>query len=80
MNKRLNLASVSHPPNKPSQDDWVNEFRVSSGYVAPTPYFTGNEFNTRIFLRTEDAGQYVCWQEFLVSPIKSIQKLKNQLW
>ena len=80
MNKKLNVASVVHPTDRPTQDEWLSEFRVSSGYVAPTPYFTGNEFNTQIFLRKEDAGQNVSWQDYLLLPFKTLLNYGQQLW
>lgn len=80
MSKKLNVASVVHPTDRPTQDEWMEQLRVSSGYVAPTPYFQGNEFDTRIFLRTEDAGHNVSWQEWLWLPFEIILKLGQQLW
>jgi hypothetical protein len=80
MSKRLNVASVYYPEDRPTEQEWLSEFRVSSGYVKPTPYFGGNEFNTQIFLRTEDAGRNVSWQDYLLVPFKTILNYGQQLW
>jgi hypothetical protein len=78
MNKKLNVASVAYPNDRPSQDEWVNEFRVSSGYIAPTPYFTGNEFDTQIFLG-QSPGSKLSWQRIFTNPINIILNYTNQL-
>ena len=79
MSKKLNVASVVYPLDKPTQDEWVSEFRVSSGYVKPTPYFEGNEFNTQVFLKT-GTQSIVSWQDYLLVPFKIFLNLKQQIW
>lgn len=49
-NKNLKLSKTTLPDRQPSQDEWFRQFGVASGYIKPTPYYGGNEFNTRVFL------------------------------
>ena len=51
MTKKLNVSKTTLPTDQPSQNEWFNELGVSKGYIKPTPYYGGNEFNTRVFLK-----------------------------
>ena len=48
--KTLKVSKSTFPTDQPSQQEWFEQFGVASGYIKPTPYFQGNQFNTRIFL------------------------------
>lgn len=39
--EKLNIKPSTHQ-HRLSYNEWVKEFRVSSGYVEPTKYFQGN--------------------------------------
>ena len=45
----LKVSRVVEPQDRPSQDRWMRELNVSTGYVKPVNYFQGNEFDTRVF-------------------------------
>lgn len=45
----LKVSKVVHPVDRPSQDRWMKELNVSTGYVKPVNYYQGNEFDTRVF-------------------------------
>lgn len=45
------VSKVVFPDERPSQQEWMEQLRVSSGYVKPVDYFKGNEFNTEVFSR-----------------------------
>lgn len=47
---KLKLSKTITPTNQPPQDEWFRQFGVASGYTKPTPYYGGNEFNTKVFL------------------------------
>jgi hypothetical protein len=49
--KKERVSKVVVPENRPSQQEWMEQLRVSSAYVKPVDYFKGNEFNTEIFSR-----------------------------
>ena len=44
MNK-LRIAKVTQPPVKLEQQEWMQMFNVSSGYVKPTRFFKGNDID-----------------------------------
>lgn len=44
------VSKTTYPDRTLTQDEWFRQFGVASGYTKPTPYFQGNEFNTRVFL------------------------------
>jgi hypothetical protein len=44
------VSKSTFPENQPSQQEWFQQFGVASGYTKPTPYYGGNEFNTKVFL------------------------------
>ncbi len=46
----LKVSKSTFPENQPSQQEWFQQFGVASGYTKPTPYYGGNEFNTKVFL------------------------------
>lgn len=46
---RLNVMKVIEPKNRPSQNDWTQEFGFGSMYVRPTDYYQGNEFDSEVF-------------------------------
>ena len=55
--KTPNVSKSTFPTDRPSQDEWFRQFGVASGYTKPTPYYGGNEFNTKVFLgQTRSAG------------------------
>lgn len=49
-NNNLKLSKSTYPTNQPSQDEWFRRYGVGSGYIQPTKYYSGNEFDTRVFL------------------------------
>jgi len=46
---KLNIQKSVAPSNVVDLNAWLNEFKVGSGYVAPTKYYMGNEFDTGVF-------------------------------
>ena len=44
------VCKTTYPEKQPPQDEWFRQFGVASHYNKPTPYYGGNEFNTRVFL------------------------------
>ena len=44
------VSKTTYPENQPPQQEWFEQYGVASGYTKPTPYYGGNEFNTRVFL------------------------------
>jgi len=50
MTKNPKVSKTTYPETQPPQDEWFRQFGVASGYSKPTPYYGGNEFNTRVFL------------------------------
>ncbi len=50
------VSKVVFPDERPSQQEWMEELRVSSGYVKPVDYYKGNEFNTEIFRSRTNSG------------------------
>ena len=55
--KTPKVSKSTFPTNQPPQDEWFRQFGVASGYTKPTPYYGGNEFNTKVFLgQTKSAG------------------------
>ena len=50
MLKKPKVSKTTYPEKQPSQDEWFRQFGVASAYIKPTPYYGGNEFNTRVFL------------------------------
>ena len=44
------VSKSTFPENQPSQQEWFRQFGVASFYTKPTPYYGGNEFNTKVFL------------------------------
>lgn len=65
--EKLKLQSVVEPTEQLTQDEWFNQFGVSSGYVKPTNYFQGNELDTRRFLKTNSRSVKVSWHEELTN-------------
>ncbi len=55
MNKEK-VSKVVLPDERPSQQEWMEQLRVSSAYVKPVDYFKGNEFNTEIFRNRTNRG------------------------
>lgn len=47
------VSKSTFPTDRPSQQEWFQQFGVASGYTKPTPYYGGNEFNTEIFKRKQ---------------------------
>ena len=55
--KTPKVSKTTFPTDQPSQQEWFEQFGVASGYTKPTPYYGGNEFNTKVFLgQTRSAG------------------------
>jgi hypothetical protein len=50
------VSKSTFPENQPSQQEWFEQFGVASGYIKPTPYYGGNEFNTKVFLGQTSTG------------------------
>ena len=51
------VSKTTYPENQPPQQEWFEQFGVASGYIKPTPYYGGNQFNTKVFLgQTKSAG------------------------
>ena len=44
------VSKTTYPEKQLTQDEWFRQFGVASHYNKPTPYYGGNEFNTRVFL------------------------------
>lgn len=44
------VSKTTYPDKQLTQDEWFRQFGVASFYNKPTPYYGGNEFNTRVFL------------------------------
>ena len=61
--EKLKLMSVVEPTEQLSQEEWFEQFGVSSGYVKPTKFFQGNELDTRKFLKTNSRSVEVSWHE-----------------
>ena len=55
MNKEK-VSKVVVPKDRPSQQEWMEQLRVSSAYVKPVDYFKGNEFNTEILRNRTNRG------------------------
>ncbi len=49
-NETLKLSKSTYPTKQPPQDEWCRQYGVGSGYIKPTRYYSGNEFDTRVFL------------------------------
>jgi len=50
MTKNPKVSKTTYPDKQLTQQEWFEQFGVASGYTKPTPYYGGNEFNTRVFL------------------------------
>ena len=74
--EKLKLMSVVQPTEQLSQDEWFEQFGVSSGYIKPTKYFQGNELDTRRFLKTNSRSVEVSWHEEITNFYYS---LKNKM-
>jgi hypothetical protein len=74
--EKLKLMSVVQPTEQLSQDEWFEQFGVSSGYIKPTKYFQGNELDTRRFLKTNSRSVEVSWHESITFIFKSIKTLE----
>ena len=46
---KLRVSKVTHPSVATGYAEWLEEFRVSSRYLKPTPYFQGNELNFSVY-------------------------------
>ena len=44
------VVKTTYPDKHLTQDEWFRQFGVASAFTKPTPYYGGNEFNTRVFL------------------------------
>jgi|APGre2960657423_1045063.scaffolds.fasta_scaffold43715_2 hypothetical protein len=43
------VSKTTYPEKQPPQDEWCRQYGVASAYRKPTPYYGGNDFNTRVF-------------------------------
>ena len=50
MTKNPKVSKTTYPEKQLTQDEWFRQYGVASAYTKPTPYYGGNEFNTRVFL------------------------------
>lgn len=46
----LKLSKSTYPSNQPLREEWYRQYNVGSGYTKPTRYYSGNRFDTRVFL------------------------------
>ena len=67
MQTKERVSKVTLPEQPLSYNEWVEKYRFGKGYTAPTPYFGGNEFDTRKFGRKSSIPQ-VSWQNYLKMP------------
>lgn len=74
--EKLKLMSVVEPTEQLSQEEWFEQFGVSSGYIKPTKFFQGNELDTRKFLKTNSRSVEVSWHEEITNFYYS---LKNKM-
>ena len=49
MQNKERVSKVTHPSVATGYAEWLEEFRVSSRYLKPTPYFQGNELNFSVY-------------------------------
>lgn len=47
----LKISRVIEPKDRPSRQEWINEFRVSSMYVEPFKYYEQNHFDVEVYSR-----------------------------
>ena len=40
--ENLKIQKVTHPTERLAEQEWMHMFNVSTGYVKPTKFFTGN--------------------------------------
>ena len=50
MTKNPKVSKTTYPEKQLTQQEWFRQYGVASAYTKPTPYYGGNEFNTRVFL------------------------------
>jgi hypothetical protein len=74
--EKLKLMSVVQPTEQLSQEEWFEQFGVSSGYIKPTKFFQGNELDTRRFLKTNSRSVEVSWHKEITNFYYS---LKNKM-
>ena len=72
------VSKVTLPEQPLSYDEWVEKYNFGRGYTAPTPYFLGNEFDTRRFGK-ENSITKVCWQDYVKLPFTIFFKLGTLL-
>lgn len=70
--KKMNVSKITHPDNPLSYNEWVEKYNFGRSYIAPTPYFLGNELDMRKFNRDEDQAHKLSWQNIFKLPIKII--------
>ena len=49
---KLNVSRVVVPQDRPSQQEWFRQLKVSSGYVPPYKYYKDNHFDTEVFKKS----------------------------
>lgn len=52
--KTPKVSKTTFPDRQLTQDEWFSQFGVASGYTKPTPYYGGNQFNTRVFKKKQN--------------------------
>ena len=62
-----------------SYNEWVKELNVSRGYIEPTPYFKGNEFDTRKFTGQNPIKE-VSWQNLIKMPFRILMNIGGIIW
>ena len=50
------VSKTTYPEKQLTQQEWFEQFGVASAYTKPTPYYGGNEFNTKVFLGQRSPG------------------------
>jgi hypothetical protein len=43
--QKLRIAKVTHPTERLGEKEWMHKFNVSTGYIKPTKFFTGNDLD-----------------------------------
>ena len=46
---KLNIRKTTPANSHTGYGEWLEEFKVSSAYIKPTPYFQGNELNFNVY-------------------------------
>ena len=79
MQTKEKVSKVTRPTEPLPYNEWVEKYNFGRGYTAPTPYFLGNEFDTRRFGK-ESPIRELSWQNFLSAPKFLIYKIHSFIW